>query len=200
MRRPFRRNPEPIEGPMFHVTTFEAMSSISSHGLRPRLGAGVFSHGGYGQHSQGRIFLADGRSAALAWYGKIQDMLWHENSDSDEPDPLVPVMLRVSLDSLPEHEPVIDPLGDRDVPGSYYATTPIPPQDLEFYSPEDGDWMPVEDWNGDPADGVESVEFFNEDGDPVEEDEEWVSRGFTIFGPYDDGGFKPSQDDAEAWE
>ena len=190
----------------YHTTSFAAVDSIAANGLRPRRGAGVYSHGGYGEHSQGKVFLAGDKDAALAWYGKIQDMLWHEHSDDEEPDELVPVMLRIDLSGTTLQEE-IDPLGDRDVSGSYFVTDVIPADAIEFFDPSTKEWTPLEDWSGDAYDGVESIEYFNDEGDVVDEDDTdeygeqaWTSRGFSVYGPYDNGGFKPSMDDEEAWE
>ena len=198
-----RKNPS--DDVFYHTTSFAFVDSIAASGLRPRRGAGVYSHGGYGEHSQGKVFLAGNKDAALAWYGKIQDMLWHEHSDDEEPDNLVPVMLRIALSGTTLQEEV-DPLGDRDVPGSYFVDDVIPPDAIEFFDPSTKEWTPLEDWSADAYDGVESIEYFNDEGDVVDEDDTdeygeqaWTSRGFTVYGPYDDGGFKPSQDDEQAW-
>lgn len=197
----YRRNPDVC----YHVTSFASVDSIAANGLRPRRGVGVYSHGGYGEHSQGKVFLAGDKDAALAWYGKIQDMLWHEHSDDEEPDELVPVMLRIDLSSTTLQEEV-DPLGNRDVPGSYFVADVVPPDVIEFFDPSTQEWTPVEEWSADAYDGVESIEYFNDEGDVVDEDDTdeygeqaWTTRGFTVYGPYDDGGFKPSMDDEEAW-
>lgn len=196
-----RKNPDVL----YHVTTFSAVEDIAASGLKPRRGGGVYSHGGYGEHSQGKVFLAEGGAAALSWYGKIQDMLWHEHSDDEEPDHLVPVMLRVDLSSTSLQEEV-DPVGDRDVPGSYFVTDVVPPDAIEFFDPTTQEWTPLEEWNGDVYDGVESIEYFDEDGDVVDEDDTdeygeqaWSTRSFIVFGPYEDGGFKPSSQDEDAW-
>jgi hypothetical protein len=207
----YRANPEgdaPADVDVFyHTTSFASVDSIAANGLRPRRGAGVYSHGGYGKHSQGKVFLAGDKDAALAWYGKIQDMLWHEHSDDEEPDELVPVMLRIDLSGTTLQEE-IDPLGDRDVPGSYFVTDVIPADAIEFFDPSTKEWTPLEDWSGDAYDGVESIEYFNDEGDVVDVVDEddtdeygeqaWTSRGFTVYGPYDDGGFKPSMG-ADDW-
>jgi hypothetical protein len=205
----YRQNPTGPEAVLddifYHITSFASVDSISQNGLRPRRGGGVYSHGGYGEHSQGKVFLAGDKNAALAWYGKIQDMLWHNHSDDQEPDELVPVMLRVDLSST-TLDADVDPLGDRDIPGSYFVGGTIPPEAIEFFDPSSKEWVPVEDWNADPYDGVESIEHFNDEGDVVDEDDvdeygdqAWTSRGFSIYGPYDRGGFKPSMDD-DAWD
>jgi len=185
--------------PFFHVTSFAAMEDIARRGLQPRQGGGVFSHGVYGEHSHGKVFFGQGRDAALAWYGKVQDMLWHEHQDDEEPDGLVPVLLRVDSDALPE-DPQVDPIGDRDVPGSFFVTQRVPPSSIWYWCPREQGWFAVKDWDGDAHDGVREVEFFDEAGDVVDDETEAASRGFHICESYQHGGFKPDRDDDEAWE
>lgn len=184
---------------LFHVTSFANMEGIARDGLVPRSGAGLFSHGGYGEHSRGKVFLACGKDAALAWYGKVQDQLWHHFQDEDDPDSMVPVVLMVLLGD--SERLFVDEVGNRDVPGSFYVTNTIPPGDLMFWSPSDNDWVPVDEWGSeDPMLAVSSVEYYDDDGDPVEEDDLWTARSFEIVGPYEDGGFKPNQEDESSWE
>ena len=184
---------------LFHVTSFANMASIARKGLTPRTGAGLFSHGGYDTHSQGKIFLGCGADAALAWYGLVQDQLWDQFQDDDEPDALVPVMIMVLLDS-PE-DVFLDEVGDRDVPGSVYVTKTVSTDEMLFWSPADADWMPLSAWDEqDPYSGVSEIEYYDQDGEPVDESDDWHARGFTIFGPYDQGGFKPDHEDVAAWE
>jgi hypothetical protein len=183
---------------LFHVTSFASLPSIAQRGLVPRSGGGTFSHGGYDAHSQGKVFLACGRDAALAWYGKVQDQLHHHFQDDEEPDALVPVLLMVlsDLDDM-----FLDEIGDRDVPGSVYVLSTVAPGLLWFWSPEEEGWVPVEEWDDeDPYGGVESIEHYDADGEVVDEDDDWESRGFEVYGPYEPGGFKPDPDDDESWE
>ncbi len=89
------------------------------------------------------------------------------------------------------------------MPCSFYVTQAIPPENIEFYDPSQRDWVSIDEWaSADPYDGVSETEFYNEDGDTVDEDE-WDeydgSRGFMTYGPYDRGGFKPSENDEKAW-
>jgi hypothetical protein len=185
---------------LFHATSFASMESIAERGLLPRSGGGLFSHGGYGAHSQGKVFLACGAEAALSWFGKVEDQLLYHYQDEEEPDAMVPVLLMVSP-SYEFGEVLLDEVGDRDVPGSVYVEQPIPPDYLFYWSPSEGDWVSVEDWGSeDPYDGVASIEHFDEDGDVVDEDDAWESRGFQVYGPHDAGGFKPRHDDKAAWE
>ena len=67
--------------------------------------------------------------------------------------------------------------------------------------------LPVEDWGPDASLGVESREFYGPDGDEVDADEaealrdegEDVTFGYTVYGPYDNGGFKPSAYAEKDW-
>jgi hypothetical protein len=189
-------------GPFFHATIYSAVDSIAAEGLVPRRGGGMFSHGGYGEHSQGKVFLAKGRDAALAWFGKVENMAEYNASDYDEePDGRVVVLLRIDEDALvDDYDVFVDPLGDRDVPCSFYVTVPLPPEMLEFWHPTQRRWLPLEDWGPDASLGVESREFYGPDGDEVDADEaealrdegEDITFGYTVYGPYDNGGFKPS--------
>jgi hypothetical protein len=196
------RKNSPCSGEFYHATAFTALESIAERGLVPRAGSGTFGHSVYGQHSQGKVFLAQGRSAALEWFGKVSDMLEYNAGDVEEPDEIIAVLLRVCCveDEFDLH---VDPVGNKDVPCSFYVTQAIPPENIEFYDPSQRDWVSIDEWaSADPYDGVSETEFYNEDGDTVDEDE-WDeydgSRGFMTYGPYDRGGFKPSENDEKAW-
>lgn len=184
---------------LFHTTSYEAAEQIKNDGFRPRQGAGVFQHGGYDLHSQGKIFASDG-NAALEWFGKVQDQLEHHGSDWGELDEriaaAVPVMLRIDLDDLHE-EPKIDELGSRDVIGgtSYYFTKRIKPTALEYWDPKSKTWEPIEDGLPDARLGVDDLEYYDAEGNPIDE-EEWDGEtppGISTIGPYDRGGFKPNK-------
>ena len=197
------------EGPFFHATSYEAVAGIAAEGLVPRRGGGVFSHGGYGEHSQGKVFLAKGRDAALNWFGKVEDMLEYSAGDYDEePDNRVPVLLRIDEDLLlDEFDVFLDPVGNRDVPCSFFVIKPIPVEYIEFWHPQKREWLPVEDWGPDAALGVRRREFYGPDGDEVDEEEamslldegEDVTYGYVVYGPYDDGGFKPRHGAEKEW-
>ena len=196
-----RKNPA-CSGDFYHATALTALEGIAERGLVPRAGGGTFGHSVYGQHSQGKVFLAQGRDAALEWFGKVADMLEYNAGDVEEPDDLVAVLLRVCCVE-DEFDLEVDPVGNKDVPCSFYVTQTIPPENIEFYDAGDRAWVPISEWSMvDPYDGIREIELYNEDGDVVDEDE-WDeyegARGFFAHGPYDRGGFKPSADDDEAW-
>ena len=186
-----------LEDGLYHTTSYEALASIQQHGLMPRRGGGVFAHGGYGEHSQGKVFLACGEYAALAWFNKVRDMLEYNAGDGAEPEQIVPVMLVVKPDGLPLH---LDPVGNRDVRGSLYTDVTIPPEQLAVWVPDVG-WIDLVDWDNDAdADqGIREVEFFDEDGDPVDENDDWTSRSFTAYDASDSGGFKPDRGAEGVW-
>jgi hypothetical protein len=182
---------------LFHATAYATVEDIAAHGLRPRTGAGVYNHGGYDLHSQGKVFAADG-GAALAWFGKIEDQLAHNASEDGDIEEraaaIVPVLLRIDLDGFAE-EPQVDELGSRDVREgtSYYFTRRIAPSNIEHWDPISRAWAPIDDGLADVMIGISAVEYYNEDGDPIDEDE-WDGEtppGLTVIGPYAQGGFKP---------
>lgn len=183
---------------LFHTTSYAAAEQIVDEGLVPRAGAGVFRHGGYDRHSQGKIFAADGDSA-LEWFGKVGDQLEHYAPDDGEIDEraaaIVPVMLRIDLNQV-EEAPIDDDLGSRDVRsgGSYYFTSDIEPDAVEYWHPTKKRWTPIAEGLPDARLGISEIEYYDEDGDVADEDD-WdgdTPPGLTAFGPYDDGGFKPS--------
>lgn len=183
---------------LFHTTSYEAVEQIAEDGLRPRAGSGVYQHGGYDLYSQGKIFAADG-DAALEWFGKVQDQLEHHGSDWGELDEriaaAVPVMLRIDLDNV-NQEPQIDELGSHDVRGgtSYYFTKRIKPSGIEYWDPTSKTWEPIEDGLPDARLGVSDIEYYDDEGNPIDE-EDWDGEtppGIGTIGPYDRGGFKPS--------
>jgi len=192
-------SPRPKLG-LFHTTGFASLEDIAEKGLDPSAGGGLFRHGGYGHRSAGKVFLAEGRDAALGWYGKIEDMLADRVSDDHDAADVVPVLLQVTPQrGLKLH---VDDVGAVDVlgAGSWYAEQAIPPRMISFWNPTIGDWNSIENWSTAEADdGVKEVEFFDENGDPTDE-ENAESAAFYTFGPYDSGGFKPDMNDEDAWD
>lgn len=190
-------NPDEVKY-VFHTTSYASAQAIAVDGLLPRTGGGVYQHGGYDIHSRGKIFASEG-GAALQWFGKIEEMLGYhdsEYSDLDERiDAMVPVMLRIDLDNVAEL-PNLDEIGSRDVIGgtSFYFTKPIPAYAIEFWHPRKQEWVSLEDTDlPDARLGVESIEYYDDEGGEVDEDE-WDGEsppGITVFGPYNRGGFKP---------
>ena len=186
-----------VLGYLFHTTSYAATEHIAQDGLQPRAGGGVYQHGGYDSYSQGKIFAADG-DAALEWFGKIQDQLEANASDYGDLDEriaeVVPVMLRINLDGVSQ-EPEIDELGSRDVQGglSYYFTTRIEPDAIEYWHPRKRAWLSIEDGLPDAAQGIAEIEYYDDDGEPIDE-ADWDGEtppGIATIGPYDPGGFKP---------
>jgi hypothetical protein len=125
---------------LFHTTGYHRMEDIAEHGLQPRAGSGTFQGGGYAEHSQGKVFLADNYSAATEWAHKVQTQL---QDQSDKTHEKIPVMLRAK-----HRRTSLDEVGEQDVKGSRFTRRVIPPEDLEFYHPGKG-WLPVSDWGKD---------------------------------------------------
>lgn len=123
---------------LFHAAPAYAVTKIKREGLRPRKGAGLFEHGSYAEHSQGKVFLADNFGAAKEWLWKVENMLEHH---FDDPRRHVAVMLRVA-----PRMTRIDPVGNRDVDGSVYVTEIIPPKDIEFWDTRTGRWRLIKDF------------------------------------------------------
>ena len=165
--------------PLFHATSFRAVDGIAQDGLVPARGGSTFQHGGYAAHSAGRVFLAEDPSAARTWFGKVADILEYNAGDDPELEDIVPVLLRIHGRWRAKAE--VDPIGDRDVPGSVYVASEIPTEDIDYWKPGKG-WTPVAEWNEDPEKGVRKWERSDGERHPVLQD------------AYDPGGFKPTSD------
>lgn len=168
--------------PLFHTTSYARVERIAAQGLQPGAGGSVFQHGGYGAHSAGRVFLAGDPEAARSWFGKVADMLeYHTEASEETLDEVVPVMLRI--DGMARPWVKVDPLGDRDVPGSYYVERAIPPRMISWWSPSKRSWQPLGRWGADDArHGVKRWERDGGEATPLLRD------------TYDPGGFKPGND------
>jgi hypothetical protein len=129
-----------VKDPLYHTTSYASLKAIAESGLVPRRGGGVFSHGGYGEHSQNKVFLSARPEAARAWQSRVHDQLEDRYGD-EELAKRVPVMLRVRARRTRRDE-----VGDRDVPGSRYTKEAVPPEDIEFWDPGERQWVPVEEW------------------------------------------------------
>lgn len=165
--------------PLFHATSFRAVDGIAQDGLVPAHGGSTFQHGGYAAHSAGRVFLAEDPSAARAWFGKVADILEYNAGDEPELEDIVPVLLRIH--GRWRASAKVDPIGDRDVPGSVYVASEIPTEDIDYWKPGKG-WTPVDAWNEDPEKGVRRWERSDGERHPVLRD------------AYEPGGFKPTSD------
>ena len=169
-----------LRAPLFHATSYRAVDGIAQDGLVPARGGSTFQHGGYAAHSAGRVFLAEDPSAARTWFGKIADMLEYNAGDEPELEDIVPVLLRIHGRWRAKAE--VDPIGDRDVPGSVYVASAIAPKDIDYWKPGKG-WTPVAQWGSDaPEKGVRRWERDGDERNPV------------LWDAYDPGGFKPSSD------
>ena len=155
--------PGKVRDPLFHTTSHASLEEIAENGLSPRSGGGTFEHGGYGEHSQGKVFLSDNPEAARAWQSKVFDQLENRHGDSDL-EHRVPVMLRVK-----SRETERDEVGDEDVPGSRYVEDAVPPEDIEFWHPTKKRWTPVTEWGSD-TDAEHAVSERDEDGVYVDDE------------------------------
>lgn len=159
---------------LYHTTYFSNMPSIVQRGLVPRSGAGTYNHGGYGEHSQGKVFFGRGLQAAQRWFDKIYDI---GLARSDFFEEQVPVTLRIPLRDV-----LVDDIGSRDVPDSFYSPHVIPPQDIEYWDAFEG-WTPVVEWNdrADLSAAVSREDESEDGGDPIR----WT------FTSDEEGGYKP---------
>lgn len=139
---------------LFHSAPAFSIAKIKREGLKPRRGEGLFKHGGYDTHSQGKLFLSDNFSAAREWQHKVETQLFDQY---DQPSKHEAVMLRVRT-----RETEVDPVGDRDVRGSRYLTASVPPSDLEFFDKSQERWRPLKEYRRGRAGEPTSVEKAHE--------------------------------------
>nr|CAB4128759.1 ParB/Sulfiredoxin [uncultured Caudovirales phage] len=157
---------------LYHTAPHQNMDSVAESGLQPRGahdGESTFNHGGYAEHSRGKVFFSEHPEAARAWHGKVEDQL---QAAADEPERHVAVMLRVK-----GRKTQVDPIGNQDVEGTRYSTKAVPPEDLEFWHPKHGGWRPVSDWGND-TDAEHGITGEGDDARALESHER--------------GGFKPN--------
>jgi len=120
------------------------MESIKERGLVPRQGSGLFNHGAYGAHSQGKVFLSAHHDAASDWHDKVENMLFSAHDDEAKHRA---VMLRVK-----HRKTAVDSIGNKDVDGSRETKSAVSPDELEYHDHKHG-WRPIEHW----AHGRDSV-------------------------------------------
>lgn len=125
------------------------------------------------------MFLARGLEAALEWLCRVQDM---GEAASDSVEDHVAVLLRVR----PCTKPVLDPVGDKDISGSFYTKRAIPACRIEFWHPTAG-WRLVTWWD----DEAVLLGVREEDDEFKENPIHWT------FACWEDGGFKPPRSAAE---
>jgi len=153
-----------VKDPLFHTTSHASLEEIAEKGLSPRSGGGTFEHGGYGEHSQGKVFLSDNPEAARAWQDKVFQQLEDRHGDSDDLGRRVPVMLRIK-----DRKTERDPVGDEDVPGSRFTGDTVPPEDIEFWHPKKKRWEPVSTW-GQGTDPEHAISEKTKDGVYVDDE------------------------------
>lgn len=139
--------------PLFHATSYAAVTRIATQGLQPTAGGATFRWGSYAGHSAGKVFLAADPFAARWWWGKVREALEYNAGDPDPDDleahaeRIVPVLLRIH--GRWRAAAKVDPVGDRDVPGSLYVERAIPSQDIEWWNGRA--WAPLSSWGARPA-------------------------------------------------
>jgi len=103
----------------YHVLPSNRLKSVIKNGLLPNQQA-VFTN--YTNHSKGRIFLCE-KEGINFWKGQIEQHLFHNG----QKEKLAVIRIRKDLVKV---EP--DPVGTQDSKTpSYYAATPVPPQNIE---------------------------------------------------------------------
>jgi hypothetical protein len=170
---------------LFHVTYWNRLASIARHGLKPnsRRSIGAASYDG---HAAGKVFFTVGDGVPF-WHGRAEAFAEH-HSDNPMTDELVPVVLRLKQEGVPDVEP--DEPGTRD--SGYYPAwmlrRTVKPEQLEFYAGDSG-WFPMIDWEPDLMDPIESA-FNIETEDEVDDDGEPVQfatfKNESPFNPYPD--------------
>lgn len=160
---------------LYHVTTYRRLETIADTGLlRGRARAiGAPSHD---HHAAKGIFLTEA-GGVFFWHSRAED---HANHGSDDvlEDEVVPVVLRVHPDSIPDEEYEQDAEGTRDaLSDAWIVQGPIDAEDIDVFDGKD--WIPIEAWESiDPMLGVVKVDV-DDDGEPI--------YGF----PHDSGLFPP---------
>jgi hypothetical protein len=161
---PWKSDHEDTTSHLFHSTPAYAMTRIKREGLSPRRGAGLYQHGGYAEHSQGKVFLSNNLYAAKEWHSKVEDQLFDQH---DDPKRHVAVMLRVKPRAT-----YLDEIGDQDVSGSRYVRENVPASDIEFFHKGTRRWKPVRDFvqgtHGVPEDHYEAHAPRDEAADAAE--------------------------------
>lgn len=117
---------------LYHVSYYAYIDSIMDDGLvrdRNR----TFSHGSYGSHSKGKIFLTEWRGVGF-WFDKYENMAQH-NSDNPAEDGLIPICLRIDMQEF-GGQVETDEVGTSD---AYYKA---------FYTLEDISPDVMEIWDG----------------------------------------------------
>lgn len=137
-KRAFTELPDCLgrHGSFYHVTTFSRMAGVAKRGLV--VGAGsledsTFRH--FSSRSHGKLFLAAGLDAGIAWWTLIRQQY--------DPEP---VLLEVDPAIRRGRSIFHDNKGWNDVECSFYTKKGIAPRFLRYWDPEEGEFMPLSAW------------------------------------------------------
>lgn len=144
---------------LYHVTTYRRLESIAEEGLRRGHARAIGAS--YDAHANRGIFLTE-PDGIFFWFHRAENHAEHGSDDVLE-DGVVPVVLRVDIEDLPDEELQSDELGTKDAHhDAWISEGPIDPEDIEVFDGED--WIPITDWEDlDPELGVEQVDQDDED-------------------------------------
>lgn len=123
-------------GSLYHVTTFRRMAGVAKRGLV--VGAGLhedstFRH--FSGRSRGKLFLAAGLDAGIAWWTLIRQQY--------DPEP---VLLKIDPAIRRGRSVFHDNKGWNDVPCSFYTKKGIAQRFLQYWDPEEDAFMPLSAW------------------------------------------------------
>ncbi len=126
-----------VKRALYHAAPANVMHKIKDEGLTASAGGSLYQQGHYQEHSAGKVHLADNPQAGRHWHENTERQLEAQHDDPKDHDA---VLLRVKY-----RRTALDPVGDKDVPGSRYTRKDIDPGDLEYHDKKHG-WRPVEHW------------------------------------------------------
>lgn len=172
---------------VYHTAGHHNVPGIAHEGLQPRgkhSGTTTFNHGGYAENSDAHVFFAAHPEAAREWMDKVHALF--ENA-SDDVRERIPVLLRAKRSKVEGLK--TDEIGERDVTGSLKTAKGVDPKHLEYWHPVHKDWRPLSTWGDDTGHehGIRETEV--EDGEELHYE----------YDSLDEGGFKPSPHDEEAY-
>jgi hypothetical protein len=151
--------------PLYHVTYYNRLGSISNAGLKPRMARSIGAPG-YDSHAQKGVFLTE-KEGIKFWYSRAEDFA-NYNSDTPLEDGLVPVVLKIDPDGFDEEKILEDELGTKDsFNDAYIINDTISPDYIEVW---DGTtWLSIQDWQDiDTTQAFDKEEIEGEDGEPEE--------------------------------
>lgn len=148
---------------LYHVTTYRRLEDIAEDGLR-RGRARAIGAPSYDANAARGIFLTEAEGVFF-WHARAEDHAEHGSDDLLE-DGVVPIVLRVDVDDLPDEELEPDEPGSHDARAdAWISQGPIEPDTIEAFDGQG--WVPVSDWEQiDPSLGVEEIDE-DDEGEPI---------------------------------